>query len=71
MIHYKNSKGFEWWREYDLNGNEVYYSDTDGQTQFKRWLTVDENGEEIFIIEKFDGEKWTTQRLNAVDRGNE
>ena len=28
--HSKNSNGYEWWREYDKQGNEVHYKNSDG-----------------------------------------
>ena len=28
--HFKNSYGFEWWREYDSNNNKIYYKSSNG-----------------------------------------
>jgi YD repeat-containing protein len=44
LIHYKNSSGFECWREYDSNGKEIYYKDNRG---FDCWYGYDSNGNHI------------------------
>jgi len=28
--HYKDSNGYEWWKEYDENGNEIHYKNSEG-----------------------------------------
>jgi hypothetical protein len=30
FIDLDDPDGFRWWREYDENGNEIYYKDSDG-----------------------------------------
>ena len=30
VVHYKDSNGYESWREYDTNGNLIHYKDSNG-----------------------------------------
>jgi hypothetical protein len=39
LIHSKNSKGYEYWREYDSNGNMIHFKDSTG---YEYWC--DSNG---------------------------
>lgn len=48
LIYYKDSKGFEYWKDYDEKGNGVHYKDSDGD---EYWY--DENGDNI-SKEEFD-----------------
>lgn len=40
IIHYKNSDGYEYWKEYDLNNNIIHYKDSDG---YEYWNEYDSN----------------------------
>ena len=40
-IHYKDSDGFEEWKEYDENNNLIHYKDSNG---YEYWKEYDENG---------------------------
>ena len=56
--HYKDSNGYEWWKEYDENGNEIHYKNSDGT---EKWYEYDENGNDIhYKNSKGDGhESWS------------
>ena len=42
LVHYKNSDGNEYWKEYDSNNNEIHYKNSYG---YERWF--DSNGNSI------------------------
>ena len=45
LIHYRNSDGYEYWREFDKNNNLIHRRDTNG---FEAWKEYDENGNLIY-----------------------
>lgn len=38
--HFKDSNGYEWWKEYDAKGKEIYFKDSDG---FELWQRREKN----------------------------
>jgi hypothetical protein len=38
MIHYRDSSGYEYWREYDTNNNMIHHRDSNG---FETWCDSD------------------------------
>ena len=54
-IHYKDSNGYEYWKEYDENHNEIHYKTSDG---YERWQEYDENGNEIHYKDSNGFEVW-------------
>ena len=42
--HYKDSTGFEYWSEYDKNGNEIHFKTSEG---FESWSEYGKNGNQI------------------------
>jgi hypothetical protein len=57
LIHFKNSAGFEYWCEYDSNGNEIYrkYSGSGG---YEYWCEYDSNNNLIHYKNSDGGEEW-------------
>ena len=50
----ENSDGYEWWSEYDSNGNEIHFKNNDG---YEWWSEYDSNGNEIHHKDN-DGYEW-------------
>ena len=46
IIYYKDSNGYEEWREYNENGNLIHYKNSNGK---EYWYDYDENGNCIKI----------------------
>lgn len=53
MIHSRNERGLETWREYDINGNMIHEKSGDW---WEQWNGYDENGELISRIESYVSE---------------
>ena len=48
LVHYKDSIGYEVWKEYDKNGHLIHYKDSYGNDA---WYKYDENGTIIMKTE--------------------
>jgi len=53
--HYKNSDGYEEWKEYDEKGNEIHYKNSNG---YERWKEYDKEGNEIHYKNSIGYEEW-------------
>ena len=58
--HHKNSNGYEVWREYDSNGNEIHYKNSNG---FEEWREYDSNGNEIYYKDSNGNEYWSKKDI--------
>ena len=47
LIHYKNSKGYEYWEEYDKKGNCIHTKDSDGREE---WWNNSTNPDEHCLL---------------------
>ena len=54
-IHYKNSYGYEEWREFDQNNNVIHYKSSNG---FEYWQEFDKNNNLIHFKNSNDSEYW-------------
>ena len=52
--YYKDSNGYEVWREYDSKGNNIYFKDSNG---FEVWKEYDSKGNEIHFKDS-SGYEW-------------
>ncbi len=59
--HFKDSDGYEQWREYDENGNETHYKDSTGT---ERWSEYDEEGNETYLRDSYGVEWWSKDNPN-------
>ena len=55
MVHYKDSDGFERWREYDSAGNMVHFKDSYG---YERWREYDAAGNVVHFRNSDGLEEW-------------
>ena len=55
LIHYKDSNGYEIWREFDSNGNLIHSKTSNG---YKRWNEYDSNGKLIHYKNSNGCEIW-------------
>ena len=51
----KGSKGYESWREYDKQGNEIHFKDSKG---YERWSEYDKQGNEVHYKNSDGYEQW-------------
>ena len=54
VVNHKNSSGYEWWKEYDENGNMIHCKNSEG---YEVWKEYDENGNETYY-KNSDGYEW-------------
>ena len=54
-IHYKNSNGIEYWKEYDKNNNLIYFKDSNG---IEYWKKFDKNNNCIHFKNSNGYEEW-------------
>ena len=59
--HLKTS-GFESWREYDENGNEIHFKDSAGS---ESWSEYDKNGNKIHYKDSNGYERWSEYDENG------
>ena len=59
--HFKNSNGFEWWREHDSNNNEIHFKTNDG---FERWREYDSHNNQIHFKNNQGYEWWSDTHPN-------
>ena len=59
--HYKNSDGYERWKEYDKEGNEIHYKSSDG---YEDWKEYDKKGNEIHYKDSSGYERWSDDNPN-------
>ena len=60
-IYSKNSDGYEYWREFDKNNNEIYYKDSEGD---EYWSKYDKNDNLIHSITSDGFEYWSDDHPN-------
>ena len=60
-IYYKNSNGFESWREYDKNNNQIHYKDSNGS---ETWREFDKNNNLIHYKDSDGFEAWSNDNPN-------
>ena len=54
--HFKDSKGYETWTEYDKEGNEIHYKDSKG---YETWTEYNKEGNEIHYKDSDGDERWS------------
>ena len=59
--HYKDSEGFEIWKEYDKNDNEIHSIDSDG---YESWIEFDKNNNLIHYKNSDGVESWSDDNPN-------
>jgi hypothetical protein len=62
QIYFKDSRGIEWWKEYDKNNNKIHYKDSSGD---EWWAEYDKNNNPIYYKDS-DGDEW----WKAYDENN-
>ena len=55
VIHYKDSNGYEYWKDYDSNNNRIHYKDSKG---VECWFKYDSNNNVIHYKESNGYEYW-------------
>jgi len=63
-IHYKDSGGYECWKEYDSNGNEIHHKTPSG---FERWKEYDSHGNVIHYKTSRGSERWFEYDSNGKE----
>ena len=54
--YYKNSDGYETWKEFDKNNNVIHYNDGDG---YEYWKEYDKNNNQIHYKNSDGYESWS------------
>jgi YD repeat-containing protein len=54
-IYYKDSGGYEHWKEYDSNGKLIHYKNSSG---YEEWWEFDSNGNQIHYKTSSGYERW-------------
>ena len=67
IIHFKNSNGFEFWREFDERDNKIHYKSSDG---FEYWKEYDESNNEIHYKSSDGIEFWYDSKGNEIPNPN-
>ena len=62
--HYEDSDGFEEWKEYDSNGNEIHFKDNDG---LEVWREYDSKGNKIHYKNSNGNEYWSKKDIPDVE----
>ena len=65
LTHFKDSNGFETWREYDGNGKEIHYKDSNGDEE---WSEYDINGNLIHYKDYNGFENWYDSNGNKITK---
>ncbi len=62
---YYNLNGYEEWKEYDNNGNEIHFKNSDG---IEYWTEYDNNGNVIYWKNSNGYEEWSDSEGNIIHR---
>ena len=55
LVHFKNSKGYEEWKEYDENNNKIHYKNSGGDEE---WFKYDEYNNLVYCKSSYGNEMW-------------
>jgi HAMP domain-containing protein len=63
LIHYKDSNGLEYWKEYDSNNNLIHYKNSNGNEE---WFAYDSNNYPIHYKNSDGVEEWYDSNGNSI-----
>ena len=64
-IHFKDSDGFEYWREYDSHENLIHFKDSNG---YEEWYEYDSNGNKTHYKDSNGYERWYDSKGNSITK---